>query len=251
MRWSSLFQSASIGQVTSSENALSAEKTAYEQKPFVAPHGATEVLLVRHGASQAFVPGEPFPMLGPQGNPALSPLGQQQAKLVGARLATEPITAAYATRLVRTVETAQPLVDATGIDLQINQNLHEIFLGEWEGGVSRIKMAELTDPVAKEVVSTGRWDLVPGAEKYDDFGDRCMTGLQQLIDAHTGGNVVAFVHGGVIGAIASRVVGGEGRVGIVDNCSVSHVVSLDGRLILKSFNDTAHLGGLFTGPPTI
>lgn len=220
--------------------------TKYEQHTFAAPEGATEILLVRHGASQAFVPGEPFPMLGPQGNPPLAPTGRDQAKLVGARLSGEPIDAVYVTSLQRTVETSQPLIDADGLASEVSPHLHEIFLGEWEGGVSRVKMAEATDPIAIDVMKSGNWDAVPGAETYDEFSARCRTGIDEIVAAHPGGNVVAFLHGGVIGMIARLTAGGMGRVGPVDNCSITHLVVTEGRWLLASFNDTAHLGGLFT-----
>lgn len=224
----------------------SPEPKSYAQLPFAAPEGATEILLVRHGASQTYVPGEPFPMLGDQGDPALSPLGREQAQKVGARLSGEPIDAVYVTRLQRTVETSQPLVDADQLSSVVSPHLHEIFLGEWEGGISRVKMAEGTDPIALDVMKSGGWDSVPGAETVEQFSARCRTGIEEIVAAHPGGNVVAFVHGGVIGMLARLTAGGDGRIGPVDNCSITHLVVIDGRWLLGSFNDTAHLGGLFT-----
>lgn len=231
---------------TAPSDPASTTQASYEQLPFAAPAGATEILLVRHGASQAYVPGEPFPMLGPQGDPPLSPLGREQAKLVGARLSGEPIDAVYVTRLQRTVETSQPLIDADGMTSSVNPHLHEIFLGEWEGGISRVKMAEGTDPVALDVIKTGTFNAVPGAETADEFSSRCRTGIEEIVAAHPGGNVVSFVHGGVISMIAKLTAGGTGRIGPVDNCSITHLVVVEGRWLLSSFNDTGHLGGLFT-----
>lgn len=221
-------------------------ETAFEQKAFRAPEEATELLLVRHGASQGFVPGGDFPVLDGQGDPPLAPSGREQAVQVCARLMVEPIDRVYVTRLQRTSETAAPLLAARDLDVEVSPHLHEIYLGEWEAGVSRVKLAEMTDPIAHEVRKTGSWDAVPGAERWVDFTDRVTTGLNEIVDANPGGNVVAFVHGGVISAAVRELVGADRRFGHVENCSITHLVALNGMWMVKAFNDTAHRFSLFS-----
>ncbi len=218
----------------------------YGQNPFISPPEATELLLVRHGASQTYVPGEKFPMLGDQGDPALAPLGREQAALVGARLAIETIDSVYVTRLQRTVETAAPLLDATGLTATVSPHLHEIGLGEWEGGRGREQLTDPTDPVVMQVRATGSYDAIPGAEQWVDFSARVQTGIDELIANHPGENVVAFVHGGVIAAASRNVVGASERFGMIDNCSITHLVAHEGIVQLRLFNDTSHLRPLFT-----
>ena len=46
------------------------------------PDGATELVLVRHGASAVAIPGRPFPVVGGQGDPPLAPAGRDQARRV-------------------------------------------------------------------------------------------------------------------------------------------------------------------------
>ena len=76
---------------------------SYPQRRFALPPDATEVLLVRHGASTPAVPGVPFPMTDGHGDPPLAPEGEQQAARAAARLATDPPAAIAHTGLVRTV----------------------------------------------------------------------------------------------------------------------------------------------------
>ena len=59
------------------------EPRAYRQPRFQAPPGATELILVRHGESQAAVDGQPFELVDGQGDPALAPNGREQARTAG------------------------------------------------------------------------------------------------------------------------------------------------------------------------
>ena len=93
----------------------------------------------------------------------MSPLGRDQAARLCARLATEHVDAVYVTSLRRTVETAAPLAALLGIEPEVEADLREIYLGEWEGWVFEQKFVD-RDPLALEMVREQRWDLVPGAE---------------------------------------------------------------------------------------
>ena len=113
------------------------EPKSFHQKRYTRPPTATDILLVRHGASAAVVEGQPFPMLAGQGNPELAPIGHEQAELVGARLARDSIDAIYVSSMVRTHQTAAPLVDLIGIEPIVEPDLREVYLGDWEAGVLR------------------------------------------------------------------------------------------------------------------
>src|SRR3954462_3106862 len=58
---------------------------SYPQRAFAPPPDATEVVLVRHGASAAAVPGEPFEEVEGQSDPPLAPEGERQARAAGPR----------------------------------------------------------------------------------------------------------------------------------------------------------------------
>ncbi len=218
----------------------------FEQEAYRAADSATEILLVRHGASQAFVPSEAFPMLGTQGNPSLSPAGKEQAAKVCDRLRDEPIDRIYVTKLSRTLETAAPLLEATGLTAEVSPHLHELHFGEWEGGLARKKLREMIDPAAIEATRTGKWDLVPGAEKWDAFMARLRTGLEEIVSSNPGSNVVVFAHGITIRAIVAELVDAEKRLSPAENGSISHIVHTDGTWLVRSFNDASHLMSLFT-----
>jgi probable phosphoglycerate mutase len=215
----------------------------YPQRAWALPDNATEVLLVRHGASQDAIPGEPFEMVEGHADPALSAIGEQQAALVGARLAADPPDTLFVTSLRRTVQTAAPLVAATGLQATVIPELSEVHLGEWEGGELRIRTAH-GDPLVKTIFEQQRWDVIPGAEPMEDFATRTRAGLLRVVELTGPGRVaVAVVHGGVIGELARQATSAP-RLSLIhaENTSITRIIVFaDGRWLLRSFNDTSHL----------
>ncbi len=222
--------------------SVAAQPGTYVQRRFQVPAGATDIVLVRHGQSQAYVDGVSFALVDGHGDPPLSELGRQQADLVGARLAGAGIQAIYVTTLGRTVQTAAPLVQRLGLSAEVEPDLREVNLGDWEGGLYRKMLAD-GHPIAQQMLSTERWDVIPNAEPADSFASRVRSAISRLADRHRDQRIAVFTHGGVIGqalslAARSRPFAFTGS----DNASISRLVVQDDRWIIGSFNDTAHLG---------
>jgi 2,3-bisphosphoglycerate-dependent phosphoglycerate mutase len=218
-----------------------AAPASFQQHRFTPPPGATEVVLVRHGQSAAYVDGQPFPLVAGQGDPPLSELGGEQARRVCARLGTEDISAIYVTTLCRTVQTAAPLAARAGLDPQVESGLREVHLGDWEGGVYR-KMVADGHPAYQQASAQERWDAIPGAEPAAQFAARVRAAIIRLAAAHPGQRIAAFTHGGVIGQALALATGSRPFAFIgADNASISRIVITSERWIVRSFNDTAHL----------
>jgi 2,3-bisphosphoglycerate-dependent phosphoglycerate mutase len=223
---------------------LRAMPETYHQRQFALPPGATEVILVRHGASAPAVPGEPFPLLDGHGDPPLAPEGAAQAEAVAVRLAREDLRAIFVTPLQRTHASAAPLSARTGLPPAVVPDLVEVSLGEWEGGEFRIRMAE-GDPIAIQAVAEERWEVIPGAETMEALAQRVRVGIQAVVAlAGPDTRVAAIVHGGVIGEICRQATGSRPFAFVhADNGSLTRLIVLpDGGWLLRSFNDTAHLG---------
>jgi probable phosphoglycerate mutase len=218
----------------------------FRQIRYSAPPGATTVLLVRHGESQASRPEEPFPTVDGHGDPPLHLEGEAQAARVGRRLANEhaagdEIAAIYVTTLQRTHQTAAPLAGLLDMTPAVEADLREVHLGEWEGGLLRQKVAE-GDPLVTEMMQAGRWDVIPGAESPDQLTDRLSAGLQRIVAAHSDERVVVVVHGGVIGHLLHLATGAAPfTFNGAGNASISELVVLGDRWSIRRFNDTAHL----------
>lgn len=210
------------------------------QKPFVAPPGAREVILVRHGAVD---PPGPDGLIAGRSDPELNEAGREQTDGVVRRLAREQVAAVVATQLRRSVETADPIAARHGLAPMVLSDLGEIYLGEWEGhGIH--ERGSRGDPEFQRVMREQRWDLIPGAERGDVFAARVDAGLTALADLGTDGQAaVAVTHGAVIAEICRNVTGSRPFAFLnAGNGSISRLVRMpDLRWMLLSFNETEHL----------
>jgi probable phosphoglycerate mutase len=213
------------------------------QRGFQVPVGATEVVLVRHGASAPAFPDKPFPLVGGHSDPELAPEGERQAEELVERLVPESPAGLFVTPLKRTQQTAAPLASRLGLEPVVVPELTEVGLGDWEGGEWRIRAAN-GDPLVARVFAEERWDVIPNAEPAEAFARRVRRGLDKVVEAAGPGAVAAAVcHGGVIAELCHQATASRPFAFIsVDNASLTRLVVLaDGRWILRTFNDTAHL----------
>jgi probable phosphoglycerate mutase len=213
----------------------------FAQAQFTLLPGATRILLVRHGESEEAIEGSSFELLEGQGNPDLSPLGRTQAEIVCRRLLALGVDAIYTSNLRRTTFTAEPLARATGLVPVPERDLREVFLGEWEGGIFRIKISD-GDPVASRMLDQQRWDVIPGAEPQEEFRARVMGAIRRISESHPDQIVAVFSHGGTIGEILAVTTGSLPFAFIgSDNAAISEIVVSRDRTTLRRFNDTSHL----------
>jgi probable phosphoglycerate mutase len=218
------------------------------QRPFAAPPGASEVVLVRHGSCTQPPPGKEDWPLGEQNDPPLDERGRAQAIAVCRRLEEEPIGAVFVSTLQRTTETAAPLLASSSNppEAEVIADLREVMLGDWEHG-ELLRRALAGDPEYQEIVRAQRWDLIPGAEPAQQFGARVRRGLEMAAAgarrAGPGTVAIAFTHSAVIAELLRQITGSEPFAFLsVSNGSMTRVVRMpDGRWVLVSFNETAHL----------
>jgi probable phosphoglycerate mutase len=214
----------------------------FRQTQFPSFPGTTEILLIRHGESEPYVQGHPFPLADGHGDPALSPEGTAQAERLAERLAVDGVDAIYVSTLRRTSQTAAPLARRLGLTPCVEADLREAYLGEWEGGIYRQRVAE-GDPLVLKCWTEERWDVIPGAEAADAFADRVRGVIERLVAGHPDQRVAVFTHGGVIGQVLAIATRSRPFAFIAaDNASVSRLAVVGDQWIVRSYNDTAHLG---------
>jgi len=176
-------------------------------------------------------------------DPALAPGGHEQARRLADRLGTARIDAIYVTTLRRTAQTAAPLAARLGLVPRVEAGLREVHLGEWEGGEFRVRV-EQGDPLVRRIFTEERWDVIPGAETSASLADRVRAAIDRLAAGHAGHRVAIFTHGGVIGQALALASGSRPFAFLsADNASISRLLVIEQRWIVRGFNDTAHLNG--------
>lgn len=224
-----------------SEGTQAAVTRTYRQVRFEHPPGSCEIVLVRHGESAAADPTRPFLLVEGRGDPPLSKEGTEQAERLADRLASTSFDACYVTPLRRTAQTAAPLAERLGLVPVVEPRLIEVHMGEWEGGRYRERIAA-RDPLATRVFTEERWDVIPGAETNEDLFARTRAAIGDIAGRHPGGRVVVVAHAVSISAVLSQATSSSPLAFVgADNTSISVLVVTDDRLVLRRFNDTAHL----------
>jgi probable phosphoglycerate mutase len=227
------------------------QRPTYPQTLFQPEPGSAQIVLIRHGQSASFVPGEPFDLVDGHGDPHLSERGHYQAGLVADRLAGEPIAAIYASTLTRTQQTAAPLADRLGLTVNIEPDVREVFLGDWEGGLLRQRQAE-GHPAAVATRANREWGEIPGAESNREFSARTVAAVARIAVGHADELVAVFCHGGVIGAVLGHAAAvspftfNGSRHTALAHLVVPAGVDEPGGWVIRSFNDAAHAGQLTT-----
>ena len=212
-------------------------------------NGVTELVLVRHGESQAQVDGF---VSGHDTCRGLSALGHRQAEALRDRLLAtrelEPVDALYTSILPRAMETAATIAPSLGESVAPSAECEwcEIHAGEAEG-LTWDEIAErypagdnLVDPYA------GRF---PGGESWAEFYVRAGARLRRVARDHPGERVVVVCHGGIIGAsfVALGDLPISRAAAVVHESRNSSITEWrwSGRAwSLVRFNDAAHLAPL-------
>lgn len=222
----------------------SRERTRIEwdfQTPISAPAHATEILLIRHGSTgDRSKPDEPS---GTVAEAQLNDLGRHQAQEVGRALGESRIDAIFATPFQRTADTAAPLAERLGLEVEVIPELREIHLGDWAGGEFGRRLKS-RDPLILEMFHKQRWDVLPGAEKAPDFAGRVAAGLDHVVEVTGPGKRAAvFTHGGVIAEACRQATGSEPfSFLLAENCSFTSLFAAEGKKpLLHRFNVTSHL----------
>ena len=91
--------------------------------------------------------------------------------------------------------------------------------------------------------------MIPGAESAEDFAARARRCVERIAAAHPDQRVVAVSHGAFIGEILHLATGSRPMAFMAaENTSISHLVVIGDRWMLRRFNDTGHLDdGLSAG----
>jgi broad specificity phosphatase PhoE len=200
------------------------------------PYGVTvQLLLVRHALPLRSEPGQ-------GSDPDLSEEGIEQAKRLPDALARFPVTRLVSSPQVRSVQTAQPVADALGLTVEIDERLAE-YDRDMEHYIP-IEQIAAEFPEELERLANGH---LPSSVDEAAFLARIDAGLRDLVAAGDHEDTVAvFSHGGVINGLLHGILGTEKILCFnVDYASVTRLLSSrEGNLYVAAVNGTEHVWDL-------
>jgi broad specificity phosphatase PhoE len=220
-----------------------------------------ELIFIRHGQPAWSVEG------WSQIDPHLTDLGNRQAQLAAARLASErSLTELLASPANRAQETALPIAERTGLPLHTVDDIVEIRMPDWSGEleetVQRIFAASMNrDP-------DDWWEGLPGGESFREFHNRVTASVRNLLadrgitpdprhkhlwhvsdDSH---RIAIVAHGGTNAVALTYLLGVEPAPWEWERFILYHAsfarlraIPLAGEHVfsLRTFNDREHLPG--------
>lgn len=215
-----------------------------------------EFFLLRHGQSEANAGISDFL------DSPLTLLGREQARLTGEFLRGEELTRAYVSPLRRTLETAQPICVASGLQAEVNAEVCEFFSAAHPGYYTFPGLT--TAQIHEEFPRTFFGETFPCGEAWwpqeleDDakIYARCLRVRDTLLKlyarthADTAERIVIVSHAETVGRLTEAFL----RVPPVphdppwsDNCGITRLRAFDESVVpaeIVTQNDTSHLGEL-------
>ena len=159
-----------------------------------------QLILIRHGEP------ETTESHGERAEPALTPRGHWQAQRMAAWLAVEPIAPIITRSRLRAQPTAVPLQESLGLSHEVIADFDEID----RRATIYAPFTVLRDrfPHVLEAVTQGDWESI-GWDSPQVFRQRVVTAYEDLVARRPGERVAVACHGGVIGVIATHLLGLE------------------------------------------
>ena len=191
-----------------------------------------KLIMVRHGetASNVKIALDSLPP-----GPPLTDAGVAQAAALAESLATEPVTAVYASTAVRAQQTAAPVAAAHGLDVEVVDGVQEIFCGDLEGRHDR-EAFEIFIEVVKQWAE-GDLDVpLPGGESGRQVLDRYLAAVDKVTAKHRDDDTVVLVsHGASLRMAALALARNVGRA-----LAEAGLLPNTGRVVLQRAGDGWH-----------
>ena len=191
-----------------------------------------QLLLVRHALPLRSEPGQ-------GSDPELSASGIEQANRLPDALARFPITRLVSSPQRRAAQTAQPVADALGLPVDVDERL-----AEYDYGLSHYTPIEEASQEDIDRLISGH---LPGDVDEAAFIARARAGIDDIVAAAGHDETVAvFSHGGVINALVHQIMETRRLLCVqVDYTGVTRFLkSRDGKLGVASVNGTEHVWDL-------
>jgi probable phosphoglycerate mutase len=167
---------------------------------------STRVYLVRHGATELTAEDRFAGAIDVK----LSDEGREQARLLGKRLATDPLDVAFASPMTRTMDTAALIAAPHGLDITPIDGLREIAHGRWE----RKTRAEVEQEFPEEYAryETDPYSFAPTeGESGLQVTARALPALLKIVEEHPDQRILVVSHKATIRLLLSSLIGFDPR----------------------------------------
>jgi probable phosphoglycerate mutase len=200
----------------------------------------TVTLLLRHGQTPMSVEKR----YAGRTDAPLTETGLAQAAAAAKRLASAGIDAIVASPLQRTVQTAEAVAAVTGLPVATDDGFRETDFGAWDGltftEVRERWPSEMTAWLADPQIAP------PGGESFAEVSERVTAALARVLADRAGQRVLIVSHVTPIKTLVAAAVLAPPPALFRMHLDVAALCEIDwyadGPAVLRSFNDTAHLG---------
>ena len=164
----------------------------------------TKIILIRHGQSL----GNATKTILGHTDMDLTDLGYKQAECTAKCLKNEKIDAIYSSDLVRAMNTAFPNAKYHNLSVIPNNNLREMYVGDWEN----MKIDDIIEKWGREVYENdwfanfGTFQF-PNGESIKDGGYRFYNEIMKICKQNTGKTILISAHAAVIRAFWGIITG--------------------------------------------
>ncbi|MEI6492101.1 MAG: histidine phosphatase family protein [Verrucomicrobiota bacterium] len=197
--------------------------------------------LLRHGQT-SFSRANAF--CGAALNPDLTEDGRQMAECFAKAYGSTPWQSIFSSPLKRTLETAHPICNATGMSPQVRDGLMEIGYGQWEGKTVEEVEAEFHDDYLAWTADPA-WYPPTDGEPAVAIAHRSLQVVEEIQKIYDEGNVLIVSHKATIRILMCSLLGIDvGRFRYRLACPVGSVSIIEfGKHgpLLKAMADRDHL----------
>jgi len=197
--------------------------------------------LLRHGQT-AFSRANAF--CGAGLDPELTADGTAMAQAFAQAYKSTPWAAVFASPLRRTVATAQPLCSATGMEMQLRDDLKEIHYGNWEGQTIETVNRDFHDDYIRWTADPA-WNAPTGGETAMAISRRSLQVIEEIKQRYNNGNILLVSHKATIRIILCSLLGIDtGRFRYRLSCTVGSVTLVEFTSegpLLHALADRSHL----------
>lgn len=181
---------------------------------------------------------------------SLTERGIAQAERTAATFADAPVAAVYASPLKRAYETAEVIARPHRLPVRIRDNFREVDVGALETCPPTDEAWAAHDAIFAAWAAGDHHMSFPDGESLSDIYQRMSRGIEAVVRAHPGQEVVVVAHGGILAATVGLFCPDEPvEAGAhILNCAITTLAFTwqDGELVgtLHAWASSEHLGAL-------